>query len=78
MKGGRGAKGASEQGKRRKKKKEEEEIVKAQMENSVHRQQVREKERGEQREVGESLSASAKRGRQTEFQDTTSNIAIPR
>ena len=42
MKGGRGAKGASEQGKRKKKKEEEgEEIVKAQMENSVHRQQVR-------------------------------------
>ena len=55
MKGGRGAKGASEQGKRRKKreKKEEEEIVKAQMENSVHRQQVREeRKRGGEREEG--------------------------
>ena len=81
MKGGRGAKGASEQGKRKKKEEEEgEEIVKAQMENSVHRQQVREEERGEEgeeREVGESLSVSAKRGRQTEFQDATSNMAIP-
>ena len=48
----------------RRRKRQKEEIVKAQMEKSV---------RGESGRRGrESLSVSAKRGRQTEFQDVTS------
>ena len=62
-----------ERRKRKKKKKREEEIVKAQMEKSVRRRQVRgESGRAggkEGRKEGESLSVSAKRGRQTEFPD---------